>query len=81
LYYAFIYSHLTFGVLIWGATPKTYLQKLQWIQNKAVRLLAGANWQDHTPPIYTQLNILNLDKLANYTTAKFMHRYYLKKIT
>jgi len=37
-------------LLIWGATPKTNLQKLQQIQNNAVRLLAGANWQDHAPP-------------------------------
>jgi len=68
-----------FGLLIWGATPKTNLQKLQKIQNKVVRLLAWANWQDHALPIYTQLNILILDKLANYATAIFMHKFYLKQ--
>ena len=74
LYYAFIHSHLTFGLLVWSATPKSNLSKLQRIQNKAIRLLAGA-----ASPLYAQLNILSLDKLVLLVLASFMHKYHLKK--
>ena len=46
LYYAkhaFIHTHLNFGLLIWSATPKSNLTKLIRIQNKAIRLLTGAD--------------------------------------
>ena len=80
LYYAFIHSHLTFGLLVWSATPKSNLSKLQRIQNKAICLLAGAAWRDHASPLYAQLNLLSLDKLVLLVLASFMHKYHLKKL-
>ena len=78
LYYAFIHSHLNFGLIIWSATPKSNLLKLRSIQSKAIRVLAGADWYEHASPLYVKLNILSLDKLILYALAKFMHKYYLK---
>ena len=78
LYYAFIHSHLNFGLIIWSATPKSNLLKLRSIQSKAIRVLAGANWYEHASPLYVKLNIFSLDKLILYALAKFMHKYYLK---
>ena len=80
LYYAFIHSHLTFGLLVWSATPKSNLSKLQRIQNKAIPLLAGAASRDHASPLYAQLNILSLDKLVLLVLSSFMHKYHLKKL-
>ena len=80
LYYVFIHSHLTFGLLVWSATPKSNLSKLQRIQNKAICLLAGAAWRDHAFALYAQLNVLSLDKLVLLVLASFMHKYHLKKI-
>ena len=80
LYYAFIHSHLTFGLLVWSATSKSNLSKLQRIQTKAIRLLAEAAWRDHASPLYAQLNILSLDKLVLLVLASFMHKYHLKKL-
>ena len=40
LYYAHFYSHLSYGISIWGSMLKgTQLQKLQLIQNKAVKII------------------------------------------
>ena len=79
LYYAFI-THLNFGLLIWSATPKSNLTKLVRIQNKAIRLLAGADWKTHVPPLFSKLNILSLNKLPTHVIAKFMHKHYLGKL-
>ena len=78
LYYAFMHSHFNFGVIICSATPKSNLLKLQSIQSKAIRILAGASWLEHASPLYVQLNILTLNKLISYALAKLMHKYYLK---
>ena len=78
LYYAFIHSHRNFGLIIRSPTPKSNLLKLQSMQSKAIRILAGALWCEHAPPLYVKLNMLSLDKLISYALAKFMHKYYLK---
>ena len=78
LYYAFIHYHLNFGLIICSTTPKLNLLKLRSIQSKAIRILAGAVWYEHAPPLYVKLNILSLDKLILYALAKFTHKYYLK---
>ena len=80
LYYAFIHTHLNFGLLIWSATPKSNLSKLIRNQNKVIRLLASADWKTHAPPLYCKLNILSLNKLTTHVIAKFMHKHYLGKL-
>ena len=39
LYYALVHPHLTYGILIWGSTYKSYLNTLQLSQNKAMRAI------------------------------------------
>ena len=80
LYYAFIHTHLSFGLLIWSATPKLNLTKLIEIQNKVIRLLAGADWKTHAPPLYSKLNISSLNKLTTHVIAKFIHKHYFEKL-
>ena len=50
------------------------------IQNKVIRLLAGAASRDHASPLYAQLYILSLGKLVLLVLASFMHKYHLKKL-
>jgi len=37
LYYALVLPHLLYGIVVWGATFKTYQAKLGTLQNKAVK--------------------------------------------
>ena len=41
------FSHLLYGIIIWGSTYSTYLNKLQTIQNKAI---SDAGWHVHVTP-------------------------------
>ena len=36
LYYSLIYPHIKYGIVAWGSTYKTYLKRLEVIQNKAI---------------------------------------------
>ena len=73
LYYSLIYSHLCYGVCVWGTADDTYLDKIRVTQNKAVRMISGANYNDHVAPLYKQLNLLNLDEIFLSQYAALMY--------
>jgi hypothetical protein len=72
LYYTLIHPHLTYGLLLWGSTYKTFLHKLQVLQNKSIRSITKSKYNESTGPIYKKLGILPLSKLYQLEAAKFM---------
>ena len=74
LYYALVHPHLTYGILIWGSTYKSYLNTLQLSQNKAMRAITKQRWFDRITPIYRRLQVLKINDLYKLETAKFMHQ-------
>ena len=73
LYYAFIYPSLLYGLSIWGCTHKSYLSKLQALQNKAVKIIVGGKYMDHATPFYSRLKIL---KIPKHEVAKLVFYHY-----
>ncbi len=52
---------------IYGELPtKTYLEQLIVLQKKAVRIIANADFREHSLPLFRQLGILPLSKLHEY---------------
>ena len=72
LYYAFIHPHLLYGLSIWGCTHKSYLSKLQTLQNKAVKIIGGGKYMDHATPFYSKLKILKIPELYKHEVAKLI---------
>ena len=52
LYYALVNSDLLHGLTVWGGIFKTSLDKLDTLQNKAVKIVAGTRYFDHITPHY-----------------------------
>ena len=52
IYFAFIHSHLTYGIIVWGATFPSYLTPLKSLQNRAIKLLSGASRFQSAQPLY-----------------------------
>ena len=75
LYYALVHPHLTYCILIWGSTYKSYLNTLQLSQNKAMRAITKQRWSDRITPIYRRLQVLKINDLYKLETAKFMHQF------
>ena len=74
LYFAFFHPHLLYGIIIWAATFKSYLEPLNILQNKAIKIIDNRKWCDRVTPIYKHLNILKLEDLLNLETSKFMFK-------
>ena len=80
LYYAFIHSHLLYGLSIWGSTHKSYSSKLQTLQNKAVKIIGGGKYMDHATPFSSKLKILKIPELNVHEVAKLVFHHHHQRI-
>ena len=76
LYYALIYPFLTYGIRVWGSTYQTTLQPLVVLQKKAVRIITNSSFQEHTSPIFKDLNFMKLCDLVSFQIALFIYKFY-----
>ena len=65
LYYAMVHLYLIYGLVAWGSTFPSYIEKLNVLQNKAVKLIGGGIYLDRATPYYSKLNILNSPTYMN----------------
>ena len=66
LYHGLIHPHLTYGLLTWGScsiTNKQQFERLEILQKKAVRMITGASFLDHSEPLFSKMGILKLKDL------------------
>ena len=75
LCYALVHPLQVYGIIIWGATYPTYLQKLKSLQNRAIRAIVGAHFRDSVNPYYSQLKTLQIDDLFKFEVAKFVYGF------
>ena len=82
LYYGFVQSHLTCGLLARGSANKTNIQSLQVLQNKIIWNMSGVRRNEHVANdiLYTNLKILKIEELYFLKIAKFLHLYHMNKL-
>ena len=66
-------THTTFIALTLQVVPMPLMLKNSNFAKKAIRIVAKANYTAHTAPIFTELNILPVDKLITQAKLTFMH--------
>ena len=71
LYYALIYPFLINGIISWGNTYNTTLQPLFILQKKAIRIMTFSNFDEHSSPLFKQLNIVKL-----YDLITLMYKFH-----
>ena len=75
LYYSLFYPHIKYGIVIWGSTYKSYLKRLEVIQNKAIYAITKTkSYKQKLAPLYHKLEILPIRQLYKIEIAKFMHK-------
>ena len=80
LYYSTFLAYLSYGLIIWGSTFKSYLNKLSSLQNKVVRIICNGKWADHVSIFYKNLQILKLTDLFRLELATFTYKAKKKTI-
>ena len=73
LYYSFIHSHLLYCLVVWESTFPTYLNRLAALQNKAIKVIGGCNYNDSATPLYLEFEVLKLVELYKLEVAKLIY--------
>ena len=80
LYFSFIHPHLLYALPIWGCTFKSYLSKIQCLQNKSIRIIFNLPPRTSTLPYYHKLKTLKIADLYTFEIAKIMHQHSRKEL-
>ena len=68
LYYSLVYSHLSYGICVWGNADETHLEKIWLAQKKVVRIITNSDYLAPTIQLFAKLKILQLDDI-------YLHQY------
>ena len=67
-----ILPHLTYDLLLWGYTCKTFLCS----RKKAMRVVTNNTYKLHTAPIFKEYGLLNVNDMFLLNKLKFLHKLF-----
>ena len=76
VYHAFFNSILQYAILCWGSTTNTNLNRLQVLQNRAIRNMSKCPKFFRLDNYYLNFRVLKVRDLYNLEVAKFMHGHF-----
>ena len=80
MYYSFIFPYLSYCIEVWGNASTCFTDTVLKLQKRAVRILISANYKAHTEPIFSEIKIMSLPKLFQYSIMLFMYKFTYKML-
>ena len=80
LYFTLILPYVNYGVLIWGNTCKTYLDKILKLQKWAIRTISNSHYRSYTWPLFSKFNILNVHDTFKLNLGIFVNRHHSNQL-
>ena len=74
LYSTLILPYINYCSEIWGNTCASRLEKLVCLQKKALRIVDGKRYKDHTNPIFVSYNCLKLKDIVELKTCTHVYK-------
>ena len=75
MYYAFVYTHILYGIELYANTTNTNLNKLITLHNKLLRILQSKPRTTHTRQLYLNYNVLPIPELHKQQLIIFVYKY------
>ena len=76
LYYTLIYPYITYCNCTWSSTYVSNLNRILYLQKRAVRAITNSDYRAHSAPLFTKLGILDIFQVNTFQVAKFMFYYH-----
>ncbi len=80
MYYAYCFSRISYGIEVYGASSKSYLRKIQVIQNRILKTLYNKDWYTHTNILHKELNLLQIQDIFSLFQLTFVHNHQQGKL-
>ena len=75
VYYAFFYSHLTYGSLVWSLTSQKNLDIIFTLQKKSIRILNSVNYNAHMNPLFLENKIIKFPDIIKSNQLLFANQF------
>ena len=76
IYYAYMYSHLNYVILVWGSMlSKIKLDKLFKVQKECMRFISNVEKTAQNDPIFNRLKTLKLTQMIDLELHKLNSKY------
>ena len=76
LYCTLVLPYVNYGILIWGQSCKTYLDKIHKLQKWVLRIISNSHYRSHSAPLFKKHDILNVYDMYKLEVGVFMYRYF-----
>ena len=76
IYFSFIQSHLNYGKINWGSAVPTIIAPTNILMKKAVRFMTFSEKGTHSPPLFKELDILNINDMIKQEWCKFIYDFH-----
>ena len=63
-------------IIAWGNTHQTTLQPLFILQTKALRIITFSSYNEHSSPLFKDLNVVKLFDIITFQLAVFMYKFH-----
>ena len=80
LYCTLISPYLSYAILIWGNTCKSYLDKLVKLQKWAIRTVSSSHYRSHTAPLFAKHNVLTVTDMHMLELGVFMYKFFINDL-
>ena len=74
LFSAYLKSHIDYADIFYALASKKTLHPLEMIYKRAIRIISGANYRDHTKPLFISNKILPIKENSEFNILKLMFR-------
>ena len=75
LYSSLILPYLNYGILAWGNTHQSLLDRLLLFQKKSLRVIHNPAILSHTDPLFVNSRLLKINDLSLFHLGQFMYNY------
>ena len=75
LYSSLILPYLNYGILAWGNTYQTFLDRLLLLQKRSLRTICNSAFRSHTDSLFFNNKILKIYDLFLFQLGQFMYNY------
>ena len=74
LYFSLIYPYLIYCSIVWGGACSSVINKIEVLQNRAVRLITRSPFRLSSSPLYKELHLLKMFDIYKLQVILFMYK-------